>query len=303
MSFQEFEYIIAIAKHKNLTKAAQELFVSQPTLTKHLQKLEQQIGGKIFDRNGNSFSPTYLGRKYLEYANQFLSLERAWERELSDIKDSKTGELNIAFPLMRSSCIVPKVMDEFCEKYPGVKINLLEEAHAIQERLLLDDKIDFAIFNETVLHQKLESETLCDEEILLLIPQNHPLIDKAKDTENHRHPWIDLSLIKDEPFILHFPEQTTGKITVELFRKYNIDPNVKIHTRSTETAVKLCARGHGLCFVPESYIKNMEIDNKPMAFSVGEKGIYSRLIIAYKKGTSLTSYARDFVEMTRDVIL
>lgn len=297
MGFQEFEYIIAIAKHKNLTKAAQELFVSQPTLTKHLQKLEQQMGGKIFDRNGNAFSLTYLGRRYLDYARQVISLNQTWEKELSDIKNSKTGELNIAFPLMRSSCIVPQVIDQFYQRYPDIKLNFLEEANAIQERLLLDDKIDFAVFNETSLHPKLEFETLAEEEILLLIPQNHPLINQAVPSKAHTHLWMDLNLVKNEPFILHFPEQTTGKIALELFKQHNIRPHVKIHTRSTETAVKLCSRGHGLCFVPESYIKNMELYHKPSAFSIGSHGIYSKLILAYKKGTYLTSYARDFISI------
>lgn len=299
MSFQEFRYILAIAEHKNLTKAAQELFVSQPTLTKHLQKLEQQIGGKIFDRNGNSFSLTYLGRRYVEHANQMLSLNQTWEKELLDIKGSKIGELNIAFPLMRSSCIVPQIMDQFYKRYPEITLNFLEEAHAIQERLLLDDKIDFAVFNETALNPKLEFETLANEEILLLIPDHHPAKEKAVSSSNHRHLWMDLDFVKDEPFILHFPEQTTGRIALQLFDQYDIHPPVRIHTRSAETAVKLCSHGHGLCFVPESYIKNMELHHKPAAFSVGESGIYSKLILAYKKGTYLTSYAREFISIIK----
>ena len=64
MNFKEMNYILCIAKHQNLTKAAQELYISQPTLTKYLQKLEQEVGGKLFARSGNSYIATYLGRRY-----------------------------------------------------------------------------------------------------------------------------------------------------------------------------------------------------------------------------------------------
>ena len=66
MNFQEFNYVLCIAKHQNLSRAAEELYISQPTLTKHLQKLEREMNGKLFVRSGNSYIPTYLGRRYLE---------------------------------------------------------------------------------------------------------------------------------------------------------------------------------------------------------------------------------------------
>ena len=160
MNFQELNYVLSIAKHQNLTKAAEELYISQPTLSKCLQKLEREMGGKLFGRSGNTYVPTYLGRRYLEYARKVLTLNQDWERELKDMNSCMDGELNIAFPLMRSSCMVPSIMKVFHKKYPGVRVNLMEEAHAIQEKLLLNDELDFGIFNETRPHPKLSYETL-----------------------------------------------------------------------------------------------------------------------------------------------
>lgn len=107
MNFQEVNYILCIAEHQNLTKAAQELYISQPTLSKHLQKLEWEVGGKLFSRSGNSYVPTYLGRRYMEYVKKVLTVNQDWEKELQDLTSYSEGELNIAFPLMRSSCMVP----------------------------------------------------------------------------------------------------------------------------------------------------------------------------------------------------
>lgn len=300
MNFQELNYVLSIAKHQKLTKAAEELYISQPTLSKCLQKLEREMGGKLFGRSGNTYVPTYLGRRYLEYARKVLTLNQDWERELKDMNSCMDGELNIAFPLMRSSCMVPSIMKVFHKKYPGVRVNLMEEAHAIQEKLLLNDELDFGIFNETRPHPKLSYETLLREEVLLVMPPDHPLSKKGIKKPGMRHLWIDLKLLKEEEFILHFPDQTTGQLAIELFETWGIEPRVSIHTRNTETSVRLCMEGMGICFVPETYIRHMHFEKKPECFSVGEKGIFSTLTIASRKGAYLPSYAQDFIKIAQE---
>lgn len=148
MNVQELNYILCIARHQNLTEAAQELYLSQPTLSKYLQKPEREMNGKLFSRVGNRYVPTDPGRRYLEYARRMLELDRDWQKELQDLNACRQGELNIAFPLMRSSCLVPRVLPVFHARYPGIQVNLWEESCAIQEKLLLDDRLDFAVFNE-----------------------------------------------------------------------------------------------------------------------------------------------------------
>lgn len=303
MNLQGFHYVLCIAKHQNLTKASQELFISQPTLTKYLQKLERELGGKLFIRSGNTYIPTYLGRRYLEYAKKVLSVTQDWEKELQNLNFCCDGELNIAFPLMRSSCMAPKIMKTFYEKYPGVRINFMEEVYAIQEKLLLNEQLDFAIFNESHPHPKLSYEPLLKEEILLVLPPGHPLENGGERREGFRYPWMDLRNLAEENFILHFPEQTTGQITLELFEQAQINPPVPVRTRSTETCIQLCMQGLGACLIPETYIKNMYFPQFPSCFSVGENGVFSSLSIAYRKGAYLPAYALDFIQIARETIL
>lgn len=302
MNVQELNYILCIAKHQNLTKAAQELYISQPTLSKYLQKLERELDGKLFSRSGNCYTPTYLGRRYMNYAKKVLELSQDWEKELADLNSFKEGELNIAFPLMRSSCMIPKILPQFHEKYPGVKVNFLEETYAIQERLLLDDQLDFAIFNEARPHPKLEYEVLVNEEVLLMMAPDHPLAGCGADMENCRYPWMDLELLANEPFILNFPDQTTGKMALELFERYGIHPPVSFRTRNPQVCALLSQQGLGVCLIPENYAKNMWFERKPVCFSVGDGGVFSGLTIAYRKGAYLPSYAREFIEIARRTV-
>lgn len=193
-------------------------------------------------------------------------------------------------------------MSVFHEKYLGIKVNLLEETYAIQEKLLLDDRLDFGIFNEAKPHPKLEYEVLLKEEVLLVMPENHPLASCGIKRDGKKYPWFNLKLLEKESFILHFPEQTTGQIALGLFEQYQIQPYVPIRTRNTETCVKLCQRGIGMCFIPENYIKNMEFERerKPVCFSVGDGGVFSTLTIAYRKGAYLPVYARDFIKISQE---
>ena len=286
MNTQELEYILCIAKHKNLTKAAQELYISQPTLSKHLKKIEQELNGKIFNYNKNQYTPTYLGRKYIEYAERILAVDANWKKELEDLSSCNKGELSIAFPPLRSACIIPKVMPEFCKKYPNIKINFLEESNEIEEKLLHSDTLDLAVFNETTINPELEYQTVGKEEILIMTPT------KLSDQS-----WLDLESIKDESFILNFPNQTTGKIVNDLFDKADIIPNVLFHTRNIQAAALLCEQGHVICFVPETYVDILPLKKKPNLYSIGKHKAYSTLVIAYKKNKYMTEYEKYFIEL------
>lgn len=168
MDLQDMRFALCIARHQNLTKAARELYVSQPTLSKCLQKLEEEAHGKLFTRIDNRYCPTYLGEQYLNYARSVLALERQWKQTVADVDALQEGELNIALPLMRSYCILPKVVTAFREKYPRFTLNIYEESTGVQEKLLLDSKIDFAIFNELFPSPNLQYDLLKKEEILSL---------------------------------------------------------------------------------------------------------------------------------------
>ena len=140
------------------------------------------------------------------------------------------------------------------------------------------------------------------EEILLIMPPEHPLAAAGSVSTHGIYPKLDLSLLAEEPFILHFPEQTTGQLSLEALKAAHIKPYVPIQSRNTETCVKLCMQGLGMCFTPETYVQNMDLPVKPACFSIGEDGVFSTLTIAYRRGTYLPQYARDFICTAKKVL-
>lgn len=299
MNFQEQKYFLAIAKHKNLTKAAQELYVSQPTLTKFLQKLEKNLGGKLFRKEGHTYNLTFLGQRYLAYAQKITTLNQDWEKELLDMRSSFKGELNIAFPPMRSMCIIPQILPEFHKLHPAVHINFYEQGHNIQDSVLNDGKLDFAIFSDWKPHPNLSYEHLIDEEIVLILPKDHEFLKFAKQKNGFRYPWIDLKLLKDTPFILHFPDQNTGRSSEQLFLQYDMKPPVPFRTRSSQLCIQLVAQNLGACLAPETYALHGASMFPISICSIGKQPIVNRLVLAYRQNSYLSTYAQDFIRIAK----
>ena len=98
------------------------------------------------------------------------------------------------------------------------------------------------------------------------MPPDHPLASSGYPSPSDRYPRIDLSTLASEPFILHFPEQTTGKLVLEALNRAGVQPRVPVRSRNTETCVKLCMQGIGMCFTPETYLQNMDFPENRLAF-------------------------------------
>lgn len=302
MNIHELNYVLCIAKHQNLTKAARELFISQPTLSKHLKKLERELGMKLFARIDNCYIPTYAGSRYLEYASKMLALKQDWEKELFELSSLNDGELRAAIPLMRSSCMVPSILPAFHKMHPNIRVHILEETYAVQECLLKDTSIDLAIFNETSENPKLSYEFLGKEPILLAISPEHPLAFRVSGEcgKKTTYPPVDWEAIKNESFILHFPEQNTGAITERLLNKHHITPRVPFYTRNTQAALLLMMKNQGICFAPETYIRSMAFEKPPVCFSLEDEDAFTSTVLAYRKGAYLTAYAEDFIQLAKD---
>ena len=301
MEYTDLEYFIAIAEHHNLTRAAEALYVSQPTLTKYLHKLEKELGGKVFRRNGYQYDLTFLGQRYLDYARRVLALDQDWKKELSDMRSYYKGELNIALPPMRSTSLIPQLLPAFNEKHPGVCINFFEYGHSIQDKLISDNNLDFAILSNWQEHPKLNYELLCHEEILLVLPVGHPLAQKAVTKKECRYPWLDLSLFADTPFILHFLDQNTGRSAQRLFDQYGIQPPVPYRTRNNQTCIQLASQNLGVTIAPEGYVRYAAPFWPVEVFSVGNPTLQNDLVIAYRKNSYLSTYAQSFISLSKNI--
>ncbi len=303
MDFKELEYVLSIAKNNSISKAARELYISQPSLSKYLQNLEKNLNLKLFQRMGNNYILTYAGEKYISCAREILKLKKGLDDELSDILNHKKGRLNVGCSIIRSPYLIPDTVPEFKRHYPNVDVNFIEIADASRlSRLVESGDADLAIFNYSGNSPMLESRLLKNEEIVLAAGRNHPLADGGKQVEGCRFPWIDINRFKEDNFIINYADTKSGEMAENIFETLNFKPKVALKTRSIECAVRLVSHGFGVCFTSETHLKYMHLDSKPVYFSIGNPKISTDLFAVYRKNSYVPQYLQDYIKIVKKVI-
>ena len=299
MSFRELEYIMGIEKYHNITKAAEAMFISQPTLSKFLQSYEKELGLRLFERSGNRYYLTYAGERYLHYAQQILLLEGDMKRELEELAANRRGRLSIGYQMNRSAYAVPLTIP----KFPEVDISIQERSSEALEQMLLDGALDIVVFNYPVRNPQLDYEVIDQEELLLITPWDHPLCSKQVEVGSRRHPYMDLTLFAQEPFILQHSDQTTGRAAREILEDMGISPPIVLKTRNIEGTVRLVEAGVGCSFVIESgLMRAANILSNVRSFSVGQTSRNVDLVVAHRKSDYLTKHAQSYIRILRDSI-
>lgn len=301
MELKEARYILAIAHHKSIGKAAESLFISQPSLSKYLKNLEDRLGAPLFNRRDNGYFPTYMGERYLYYAERIVACGDEWSREYDDMSHREKGRLNIAIPIMLGSTLIQPTLMSFHNLYPYVTLNVMEEVNFVAETSLKSHSIDLTFYNVHEFPKLLDYQVLREEEIVLILSTDHPLARKAEPRPGFRHPWIDLSGFSDENFILLYPDQNTGGIALNLFKDYAMNPPVLLHTRNSEMSIKLAMDGLGAAFAPESYFSQVASEHGGgLCLSIGKRPVLTTTIAAYQKNRYMPQYARDYIDLIRD---
>ena len=301
MDFRELNYVLAIAEHQNITKAAEALYVSQPTLSKFLIALENDLGLKLFRRLGNKYVLTYAGERYVDYAARIRRQKADLDVELADILKNDVGVLNLAFARMRCTYMLPGTLPEFRRLYPNVKVNLYEGNSDENDRRLLEGQVDVAFYSRPAT----ESSMLCyepldEEELLIIACKGHPIGRFAQQNPGG-WPILDPVLLEKETVILMQPEQRTRQITDALFQERKLRFEDTVYTSNLPAIMGLVARGYGVSFLFEPHLRHRAERFELDCYSIGQGRVVAEFVAAYRKGSYLSSYARDYIKLVQEL--
>jgi DNA-binding transcriptional LysR family regulator len=300
MDFRELQYIVSIAKQQNITRAAEEVFVSQPTLSIFVQNLEKKLGQPLFRRLGNKFLLTYAGERYVEKAKIMLGMKKALDQEMADIMKKNIGELKIAFPIMRGTYMLPCTLPVFREEFPQVRVSVKEANSAVLEEMILEGEIDLAFFTLPIRHPDIHYDVIKEEEIVLVMSAGHPLAGTGISKEGCKYPWLDVRKLRDETFIMQLFDQRTRHITDQILRDANMSPGTSLEIRNILASAKLASEGYGITFVGETHLRHIPLQHKSAFFSVGNPKTMTCFVAAYRRGTYLPHYAQRYVQIVKE---
>ena len=298
---KELSYVIAVAEKGNVSKAAESLFISQPSLSRYIKDLENRLGVQLFQRINNRLVLTYAGEKYVETSKKITGLYSDLEKELSGINESLSGRLCIGCALLRMSYNMPAILKAFISKYPNVELQLYENYTTKGlEDILLAGEIDLAIIN------KRDRSRICyipffEEELLLAVPPTQTLALKGVERPGLLYPWIDLRLLHNQPYIGLNGEQSIAANTQEIFSRHHIVPSTVLRVKSIESAFRMAEAGLGCAIIPETMAKIPSVPTQPRLFSFGDPVTKWELSIAYREGMLFSNTAIEFINMVKNI--
>ncbi|MBQ9604305.1 MAG: LysR family transcriptional regulator [Firmicutes bacterium] len=300
MDLKQFEYVLTVMEEKNFSRAAKKLFISQPSLSQYINRLETQLGFTIFDRSSNPLALTYEGELYVETALNILDQLDTLNRRIRESSQLNSGRLNLGLTPSKASNPLPAILPVFKQKYPGIELNITEATSFQLENMLLEGKIDICMINLPVQNKNIDYTPILTEELYLAAPPD--FLSPYETTDAHSpYPLIDIKYLKDESFILMHPEQRIRQITDSTFLSAGIRPKVVMETGSIDTAHRLSASGAGFSFVPESMVRFSGLVRPPKYYRINE-GFGWTLAIAYKQNSANTKIRSAFIETVKEVI-
>jgi DNA-binding transcriptional LysR family regulator len=301
MDIKEYRYILEVVKHGSISEAAKELFISQPSLSMYIKNLEKRIGSKFFHKVDGKFHLTDTGKIYIEYAKKIVLLDNELIMELRKIKDLQRGEVTIGITKTRGTLLLHKLLPNFIEKYPDIKVKVIEDTSERLEELLNNREADFVILNYPFKNHEFDYSVLRDEEVVVTIPKTNDICKKAKDIPGLTYKWIDINELKDQPFILLKQGQRMRQIADFLFSEASLKPYVLWETSSAVTAYNLSASGIGLSFITDNYCMTMAHSNINY-FSIGKPQIVFKMAAAYPSSSLLSEASKALIQIVKENI-
>lgn len=300
MTLQEMQYLVTIARCKTLTRAAKELYLTQPTLSKFVAAQEKALGAPLFKRINNSYVPTFLGQRYIERAQTILGLTHSLDLEISEMLGSHIDHISVGFTAMRIALTLPDVLPSFKKIYPNVEVDITVAHSAELEEKVLNGSIDAAFLATSVYRSELNYQMIFNEEFLLAAPPGWSGEGHAALANQTCYPWVDLRTLKEEPFIYQPLKTQNRQMADKLFLQAGFLPRIVVELDNVGACLGLVASGYGFSFVSESLCAVARISgNMPQFFSVGSPPVATSYCAVYRSNSYLSRYTQCFIDLVK----
>ena len=253
MTLTQLQYTLAVAEEGNFTQAAEKCFVTQPTLSMQVQKLEEELGVKLFNRNTKPIALTPIGKKILIQAKTIVEEAKRMDDIVSMEKGEVKGDFNLGIIPTVMPTLLPLFLNNFIKKYPKVKLNIEElTTEAIVEKLT-QGKLDAGIAATPLDNPRLIEKPLYYEPLDGYTPKSHPIAKLEKLTLEDVEK-IDVLVLEDgHCFRDH---------VLKLCQTTRISKSFDLKSGSFETLIHLANEGMGMTLLPYLQTRNLSNDNK-----------------------------------------
>lgn len=274
-----------VCKEMNMTKASNELFISQPAISKTISEIEEYYHIKLFERRNKTLILLPDGQRLYEYACAVLNLMQKMDQSMKE--DSRIEIVRVGASITTGTSILSDISVAYNQANPRVKIMATVDNTDVIERDLVDSKLDIAIVEGEVSSHQLATEPLGDTEIVLVVNRMHPLYEKKK---------VTLEDLRDMDFIVREQgSRTRGRFSVEM-EKASIRWNPTWSCHNTQTIKNAVDAGLGIGVLSKLSVRKRLQNGRFRALDVFPEPLTLHLNIAYRKNQYMPSTQQNFKE-------
>ena len=308
------KYVYEVYKERSFTKAAQNLYISQPSLSARIKKIEEIIGEPLFDRSTTPLQLTEVGKVYIEAAEEITQIEQRVENYINDLAGLKTGNLAVGASTLFAAYVVPSLITQFNQKFPDVHIQLIEGNTAELEEMLGSNALDFVIDNyhyDSILYNK---ELYCEENILLAVPKHFAVNEelgmyqlsykniKNKNYLNQKYPVVPLGRFADIPFIMLTQGNDTRTRGDRLCRNVGFKPNIVLEFNQQSTAYMASSTQLGATFISDILVSQLPAFENLVYYKLDGEEAKRKVFFYYKTHKYKTRVMEEFIRMMHEQI-
>jgi DNA-binding transcriptional LysR family regulator len=249
MLLSQLEALVAVAREGSVSRAAEELFVTQPALTARLQGLERDLGASLFIRTSRGMRLSEAGHAFLPYAVRSLETLADGRRQVDALERGGAGQLALGAAPAISTYVLPLVLKRFAETHPRIAVSVKTGHSEEILAMVLAEQVDVGLVR-TLRHPEIESTLLYEDRLVLVVTPDHAF-SAAKS--------IDMDALRDEQLILFDRTSSYYELTSALFRRAGIAPVGVMELDNIEAAKKMVQQGFGIALLPRTAVAS-ELD-------------------------------------------
>lgn len=291
MNAKQMEYAVLLAETGSFSLAAEKLGISQPALSKQIMALEKELGVLLFDRGANPLALTAAGEYFVREAKALLYKEGQIRKTIAQFRAGEKGQLIIGTTYFRSAYLLPGIVKKVREKFPGVRVRLVEMGSPLLRKEVADGKFDFAIVNLPVDEASLEAIPMEPDRLVLVVPEelaeSHPVLKNAE--------IVSFSQCKALPFAVVSPGQEMRRLFDKLCAQAGMDPDIVSEVVGVTTAWQLVKNGVAATLLPRQFVAGEEAGVR--VYEIADPVDLRQPAVVYKRGQYLSQFAKFAIEL------
>lgn len=286
MTLRHMKIFVSVCQENSITLAAKKLYISQPAVSNAIKELESYYGLPLFDRISKKLYLTEAGKKVYDYALHINSLFIELETSLKDL--DSVGQLKIGSSITIATHLMSDYIQVFSNSFPNIQVFLTIDSSDVIEKLVLDNKLDFALIEGIVHSNNLISKDFIDDELIVICGLNHLLLKKAN---------ISIDDLSNQNFLMREKNSGTRELAESILSLHNITLNPLWESSSTEAIIQGVSKGLGISILPLQLVKDYIKRNQVVRLDVNGLTFKRKYHIIYHKNKFLTSAALEFMNL------